>query len=160
MSAMVQSGEPNIRPMLPTDVRNVMAIELAEYPFPWTAKIFSDCLRTGYYCRIAEIDGKMVGGYGVMSSGAGEAHILNVCVAGTFQRQGIGRTLMLHMLDEAESTGVETVFLEVRESNPVALRLYESLGFNQVGTRKDYYPTKDGREDAIILALPLTFPVI
>ena len=159
MNAMVQSDEPQIRAMQGTDVRDVMTIELAEYPFPWTAKIFSDCLRSGYYCRIGEIDGQMAG-YGVMSSGAGEAHILNVCVAGAFRRQGLGRTLMLHMLDEAESMGVETVFLEVRESNPVAVRLYEGLGFNQVGTRKDYYPTKDGREDAIIMALPLTFPVI
>lgn len=156
---MPKTEEPKIRAMQVTDVRDVMDIELAEYPFPWTAKIFSDCLRSGYYCRIGEIDGQMAG-YGVMSSGAGEAHILNVCVAGAFRRRGLGRILMLHMLDEAESTGVETVFLEVRESNPVALRLYEGLGFNQVGMRKDYYPTRDGREDAIIMALPLTFPVI
>ncbi len=160
MSAVVpQSSEAQIRAMQATDVRNVMNIELVEYPFPWTARIFSDCLRTGHYCRIGEIDGQMAG-YGVMSSGAGEAHILNVCVAGAFQRQGLGRMLMLHMLDEAESLGVETVFLEVRESNPVAMRLYEGLGFNQVGARKDYYPIQGGREDAIILALPLSFPVI
>jgi len=67
---------------------------------------------------------------------------------------------MLHLLDEAEILGVETVFLEVRESNPVAIRLYEGLGFNQVGTRRDYYPAEGGREDAIIMALPLSFPVI
>lgn len=159
MSAVVQPGEPRIRAMLPMDVRAVMAIELAEYPFPWTARIFSDCLRIGYCCRIAEIDGQLAG-YGIMSSGAGEAHILNVCVAGIFQRRGLGRTLMLHLLDEAEILGVETVFLEVRESNPVAMRLYESLGFNRVGKRKDYYPAQGGREDAIIMALPLSFPVI
>ncbi len=159
MSAVVQPGEAQIRAMLPTDVRTVMAIELAEYPFPWTARIFSDCLRVGYCCRIAEIDGQLAG-YGIMSSGAGEAHILNVCVAGAFRRRGLGRTLMLHLLDEAEILGVETVFLEVRESNPVAMRLYESLGFNRVGTRRDYYPAQGGREDAIIMALPLSFPVI
>ena len=159
MSAVVQPGEVQIRAMLPTDVRTVMAIELAEYPFPWTARIFSDCLRVGYCCRIAEIDGQLAG-YGIMSSGAGEAHILNVCVAGAFRRRGLGRTLMLHLLDEAEILGVETVFLEVRESNPVAMRLYESLGFNRVGTRRDYYPAQGGREDAIIMALPLSFPVI
>ncbi len=159
MSAVVRPGEVQIRAMLPTDVRSVMAIELAEYPFPWTARIFSDCLRIGYCCRIAEIDDQPVG-YGIMSSGAGEAHILNVCVAGAFRRRGLGRTLMLHLLDEAETLGVETVFLEVRESNPVAMRLYESLGFNRVGTRKGYYPAEGGREDAIIMALPLSFPVV
>jgi len=137
----------------------VIQIELAEYPFPWTARIFSDCLRVDYCCRIAEIDGRPAG-YGIMSSGAGEAHILNVCVARAFRRRSLGRTLMLHLLDEAEILGVETVFLEVRESNPVAVRLYESLGFNQMGTRKDYYPVEGGREDAIIMALPLSFPVI
>ena len=159
MSAVLSPDEVRIRPMQLTDVRAVMDIELAEYPFPWTARIFSDCVRIGYSCRIAELEGEPAG-YGIMSSGAGEAHILNVCVAGRFQRRGLGRTLMLHMIDEAEQQGVETVFLEVRESNPVALRLYESLGFNQVGTRKDYYPAEGGREDAIILALPLSFPVI
>ncbi|HEX22067.1 MAG TPA: ribosomal-protein-alanine N-acetyltransferase [Chromatiales bacterium] len=159
MSAVVQPGEAQIRAMLPMDVRAVMAIELAEYPFPWTARIFSDCLRVDYCCRIAEIDGQLVG-YGIMSSGAGEAHILNVCVAGAFRRRSLGRTLMLHLLDEAEILSVETVFLEVRESNPVAIRLYEGLGFNQVGTRRDYYPAEGGREDAIIMALPLSFPVI
>ncbi|VAX03301.1 Ribosomal-protein-S18p-alanine acetyltransferase [hydrothermal vent metagenome] len=159
MSAVVQPGEAQIRAMLPMDVRAVMVIELAEYPFPWTARIFSDCLRVDYCCRIAEIDGQPVG-YGIMSSGASEAHILNVCVASAFRCRSLGRTLMLHLLDEAEILGVETVFLEVRESNPVAMRLYESLGFNRVGTRKDYYPAEGGREDAIIMALPLSFPVI
>lgn len=159
MSAVLSPDEVHIRPMQLIDVRAVMDIELAEYPFPWTARIFSDCVRIGYSCRVAELEGETAG-YGIMSSGAGEAHILNVCVARRFQRRGLGRTLMLHMIDEAEQQGVETVFLEVRESNPVALSLYESLGFNQVGTRKDYYPAEGGREDAIILALPLSFPVV
>jgi len=136
------------------DLEHVMRIELAMYPFPWTRRIFEDCLRVGYRCHVGEIDGNFAG-YGVMSTGAGEAHVLNLCVAGEFQRQGLARDILSLLLDEADKLEVRDVFLEVRPSNIAAITLYEQMGFNQVGLRKDYYPTKDGREDAIIFASSL-----
>lgn len=158
MSAVVQGEAPRIRPMREADVREVMAIERRMYPFPWTERIFRDCLRVGYACRVAEMAGRLAG-YGVMSSGAGEAHILNLCIDADCQRRGLGRQLMLYLLEEAAGRAADTVFLEVRPSNVAALRLYEELGFNRVGTRKAYYPAQHGREDAAILALTLAFPL-
>lgn len=154
MSAVVQTPELNIRPMTRDDIDTVMDIELSVYAYPWTKRIMTDCLRVGYNCLVGEMDGTLAG-YCIMSSGAGEAHILNVCVASEFQRRGLGRLLLTTMLDKAKTLNVENIFLEVRPSNFPAITLYEHLGFNEVGTRKDYYPANNGREDAVILALNL-----
>ncbi|WP_455217118.1 ribosomal protein S18-alanine N-acetyltransferase [Kaarinaea lacus] len=156
MSAVVQSPELNIRPMTAEDIDAVMSIEFSIYPYPWTRRIMADCLRVGYYCMVGEIDG-VLAGYCVMSTGADEAHILNLCVASEFQRRGLGRIMLTTVLDEAKLHDVHNVFLEVRPSNSPALYLYEQLGFNEIGLRKDYYPAKDGREDAVILALNLSY---
>ena len=156
MSAVVQTPELNIRPMTADDVDAVMAIEVSVYEYPWTKRIMVDCLRVGYRCMVGEVDGTLAG-YCIMSSGAGEAHILNLCVANEFQRRGLGKYLLTAMLDKAWASDTENVFLEVRPSNYPAITLYEQLGFNQIGTRKDYYPAKHGREDAVILALNLRY---
>ena len=154
MSAVLNTPRLCVRPMTVKDIDDVMAVELSTYPFPWTQHIFEDCLRVGYRCHVGEIN-DVFAGYGIMSTGAGEAHILNLCVAKEFQRRGLGRELLKFLLDEARVLQVNDVFLEVRPSNFSALVLYEQLGFNQVGVRKDYYPAGDGREDAIILATSL-----
>lgn len=156
MSAVVQTPDLNIRPMQVDDIDDVMAIELSVYDYPWTKRIMTDCLRVGYHCFVGEMDGTLAG-YCIMSSGAGEAHILNLCVANEFQRRGLGKFLLINVLDNAKKLKVENVFLEVRPSNFAAITLYEQLGFNEIGTRKDYYPVKNGREDAVILALNLEF---
>ncbi|MBN4079095.1 ribosomal protein S18-alanine N-acetyltransferase [Beggiatoa alba] len=154
MSAVLQPPELCLRPMLAQDLEAVMRIELSMYPFPWTQRIFDDCLRVGYRCQVGEIDGALAG-YGVMSTGAGEAHILNLCVAEEFQRQGLAREILGVLMDEADALKVRDVFLEVRPSNIGAIALYDQAGFNRVGLRKDYYPAVDGREDAIIFAVSL-----
>jgi ribosomal-protein-alanine N-acetyltransferase len=150
----VQTPELWVRPMTMRDLEQVMRIELAMYPFPWTQRIFEDCLRVGYRCHVGEVDGTFAG-YGVMSTGANEAHILNLCVAEEFQRRGLAREMLSFLLDEADKIEVRDVFLEVRPSNTGAIALYEQMGFNQVGLRKDYYPTANGHEDAIIYATSL-----
>jgi len=154
MSAVVESPVLRLRPMTEADLDTVMDVELAAYPFPWTRRIFADCLRVGYRCWVGELDGVFVG-YGVMSTGAGEAHVLNLCVAEAYRRRGVGRSLLEGLLDDAAELGVENVFLEVRPSNTGALRLYDQMGFNRIGTRRDYYPAEHGREDAAILAISL-----
>jgi len=136
------------------DVDEVMSVEREAYPFPWTAGIFRDCLRVGYCCWVCTL-GEQIIGYGVMSVAAGEAHILNLCVKPKMQGQGLGRRLMNRLLTLAREHHAEEVFLEVRASNTPALRLYESIGFNEIGTRRSYYPAANGREDAIILAYSL-----
>ena len=143
-----------LRPMAEEDLARVAAVERESYSFPWSEGIFRDCLRVGYVCRVVEIGFDLVG-YGVMSTGAGEAHILNLCVRETMRGRGISRTLLRQLLDLAVEAGVEDAFLEVRPSNLAAIRLYQSLGFVQVGVRKGYYQAAGGREDATVLRLDL-----
>ena len=143
-----------IRAMLDGDVAAVAALEKRSYQFPWSAGIFRDCVRIGYVCRVVEIDRALVG-YGILSVGAGEAHILNICVAEEQRTRGIGRMLLRHLLDRAIASGVSDAFLEVRPSNMAAIRLYQSLGFMQIGTRRGYYQAVGGREDATVFKLDL-----
>jgi ribosomal-protein-alanine N-acetyltransferase len=139
-----------IRPMNELDVPGVVAIERAAYQFPWSEGIFRDCLRVGYVCRVVDVDGEMAG-YGIMSVGAGEAHILNVCIGDDYRGRGLARKILLYLLDRARTSGMYEAFLEVRPSNTAAARLYHSMGFEQVGVRRGYYQATVGREDAAVL---------
>lgn len=143
-----------IRPMREADLEQVQRIESESYRFPWTEGIFHDCLRVGYSCVVAEIDFLLVG-YGVLSAGAGEAHLLNLCVAENVRCRGIGRRLLLDILGRAREAGASVVFLEARPSNVAAIRLYQAMGFVQIGVRRGYYQATGGREDAIVLRLTL-----
>jgi [ribosomal protein S18]-alanine N-acetyltransferase len=142
------------RAMVPADIPGVGAVERASYEFPWSEGIFRDCLRVGYLCRVAECDGQIVS-YGIVAMGAGEAHILNVCVSPTMRCRGVGRQMMNLLLERSREAGMGEVFLEVRPSNMHAIALYQSLGFIEVGRRKAYYQAVEGREDALVLKLQL-----
>lgn len=154
MSAVVSLPQPSIRPMREADMSIALANEKAAYEFPWTLGIFRDCLRVGYQCHALELGGSVIG-HGIMSIAAQECHLLNICVHPDYQRRGYGRALVLHLLDIARRKRAVMALLEVRVSNDAAYRLYTSLGFDEVGMRKNYYPAKRGREDAIILAFDL-----
>jgi [ribosomal protein S18]-alanine N-acetyltransferase len=143
-----------IRPMLQADVPRVAQVEQGSYAFPWSDGIFRDCIRAGYWCQVAEVRAELIG-HAVLSMGAGEAHILNVCVRLDFRDQGLGRFLVQRSLDYSRSMGMENAFLEVRPSNPAAIHLYESMGFARVGVRKAYYQASPGREDAWVYKLAL-----
>ncbi|HVO47995.1 MAG TPA: ribosomal protein S18-alanine N-acetyltransferase [Steroidobacteraceae bacterium] len=143
-----------IRPMVESDVPEVVALERSAYTFPWSEGIFRDCLRVGYICRVVALR-EVIIGYGVMSVGAGEAHILNLCIGDTYRCRGVGRRLLDYLIDRGTAAGMSEAFLEVRPSNTAAIRLYQSAGFEQVGMRRGYYQAVGGREDAAVLKLAL-----
>ena len=155
MSAVVSLSEPDYRPMQEADVRAVLDIERRAYKYHWTEGIFRDCLRVGYGCWVMELNGA-IAGYGVLSLVVGEAHLLNICVAPEWQGKGYGARLLDHFMDLARERRASQMLLEVRPSNTAALELYRKRGFNEVGLRKAYYPSENGREDALILAIDLT----
>ena len=146
--------EIGIRPMTEADVAEVFAVERASYQFPWSEGIFRDCLRVGYVCRVLTLAGQVIG-YGVMSVGAGEAHVLNLCVADSYRCRGLGRRMLGYLLERGAAAGMSEAFLEVRPSNTPAIRLYQAIGFEQVGMRRGYYQAVGGREDAAVLRLTL-----
>lgn len=154
MSAILKDPLPEIRPMLESDLGGILAIECEAYTHPWSAPIFQDCLRVGYCCRVMLGDSGIIA-YGVMSVGAGECHILNLCVRPDMQNNGHGAALLDHLLDTARKCNADMAFLEVRPSNRHAIQLYRRSGFDEVGMRRNYYPHYIGREDALIMARSL-----
>lgn len=148
---LVYKIEMRFRPMTKADLKTVVAIEKSAYEFPWSLGIFRDCLKVGYCCWVGEVDGAIVA-YGILSLGAGESHVMNICVAPQTQRQGYGRKMLQKLMELARQHKAEMMLLEVRPSNALALRLYRRMGFNEIGVRKGYYPSKKGREDALVLA--------
>ena len=153
MSSVKREVDPvpaDIRPMHDLDVPVIVAIERAAYQFPWSEGIFRDCLRVGYVCCVIET-AQATAGYGIMSIGAAEAHILNVCLRDEYRGRGFARKMLVFLLDRARASGMREAFLEVRPSNSVAARLYRSMGFEQVGVRHGYYQATVGREDAAVL---------
>lgn len=153
MSAQLDSL-PEFRPMRSTDLDRIMEIEPKIYSHPWTRGNFDDSLAAGYSCWVVEIGGALAG-YGVLMIGVREAHLLNLSVAPDWQRRGFGHMLLGHFVRVARASDAAQLFLEVRPSNRAARRLYAQFGFHDISVRRGYYPAGHGREDAILMGIPL-----
>lgn len=133
-----------------TDLEHVLEIENMAHTHPWTRGNFIDSMAAEYQCWLAEYGGRLTG-YVITLVAAGEAHLLNLSVAPSWQRRGIGTELTAFAVALARRQGAAKIFLEVRPSNAAARALYARAGFIEVGIRRDYYPAPDGREDAIVM---------
>lgn len=153
MSAVLKDA-PRLTPMRVADLDEVLAIESAIYSHPWTRGNFVDSIDAGYVCRCLRLGTELLG-YFVLTAAAQEAHLLNLSIAARHQRRGHGSALLRQAVDLARGLGARSVFLEVRPSNSAAQAMYTRFGFSRIGTRRGYYPALSGREDAIVLTLPL-----
>ena len=145
---------PELRPMRAADLDRVMEVEPALYAHPWTRGNFDDSLTAGYSCWVMEC-GSVLAGYGVLMIGVREAHLLNLSVATAWQRRGFGRMLLDHFVHVARVSDAAQMLLEVRPSNREARQLYVEFGFREITVRRGYYPSGRGREDAILMGIPL-----
>lgn len=142
--------------MLVSDLDDVLIVETRSYAFPWTLGVFSDCLESGYECWLLTFpNDSALAGHAILNVAAGESHLLNVCVLREHRGRGLGRMLVDHVLERARARGAERTFLEVRPTNRSAIALYQSMGFVDIGVRKNYYPATHGHEDAQVMALEL-----
>jgi ribosomal-protein-alanine N-acetyltransferase len=132
------------------DVAAIVEIERAAFSDPWSAQSFREALEhDAVYFACARRDGGEVLGYVVAWFVADEGEVANVAVAPAGWGSGIGRALLDSALAEAERRHIAAVYLEVRDSNERARRLYTSRGFEEVGRRRGYY--RRPVEDAIVL---------
>jgi len=145
------------------DDRSLAAVDAAASLHPWSALQFAElCESDGVdgpntnwqKVLIVEVGG-FVSGFIVYSSVLDEGEILNIAVHPDYQGQGVARALLETALKDLRLNGVARCQLEVRVSNKAARSLYESLGFELDGVRKNYYPADIGREDALLLSKPL-----
>ncbi len=144
----------SLRPMSYSDLPQVLVNERAAYSHPWTEGIFRNCIHSEYENWVIDCDGILYG-HAVLSFTLDEAHLLNICIAPGYQKNGLGRRVLDFVIERAQRGGAKSLFLEVRVSNEPAVLLYESTGFREVGRRRGYYPAARGREDALVMMLPL-----
>jgi N6-L-threonylcarbamoyladenine synthase len=144
--------EPRVRDMNADDLDAVLSIERECFPQPWTRAMLAEELWQGLGWRRVAVDedGRVVG-YLLGRMYPDEWHLMNLAVTSGRRRQGLGRHLLRHFVQAAKAEG-RTVMLEVREHNDTAIGLYESLGFERIALRRNYYT--DTHEDALIMWLP------
>ena len=133
---------------------SVLEIERESNPYPWTARNFSDCIEKGYYSMVLEDKERLVG-FAIMAISSEESHLLNIGVNKDFRGSGFGEQILKKMIIAAEVMGSKKIILEVRVSNKIAYRLYEKLGFHEIGERKKYYRLPEGKEDAYVMSKTL-----
>lgn len=143
-----------IRKMTLDDLEQVVAIDQVSFSLPWPPRSFQFELtdNEASRCWVADLDGRIIAvlvGWFIVD----EFHIATIATHPEFRGQGIGRRLLLHVLGSAKEEGAIRAFLEVRESNLIALKMYRDLGFVEDGRRVKYY--KDNGEDAILMSLNL-----
>lgn len=142
-----------LRPMRTSDLPAVYRLEVMSQPMPWPLPFFRRQLRTGASCWVLT-EGEAVIGFGIVAVARGMAHVMNMCIAPACRRRGLGRRLMLHLLDVARRHHCKRVWLEVRATNRPAVTLYRRLGFRTRLVAKGYYRTRRGRQNALVMARP------
>lgn len=137
------------------DVAEVVEIENAVFPTPWSRESFLFELRDNPHAInvVARLEG-VLRAYASVHLIAGELRVNNIAVHPAARRRGLGTGLLSHLLELARSAGARVAMLEVRPSNRAALSLYGEHGFRIVGRRRGYY--QDTREDAILMEKELT----
>jgi [ribosomal protein S18]-alanine N-acetyltransferase len=165
-SATTGEAELSFLPMQPADLDEVLKIELVSHIHPWTKGNFTDSLAAGHwaYCIRPQSDQMVKGSYFdpailwaycILFPAVDELHLLNITVSPHLRKLGLGQRMMAAIEGVAAQQKMPRIILEVRPTNTSALALYQKLGYEQIGVRKNYYPANPetgSREDALVMA--------
>ena len=147
--------EVRFEPLVMERLSAVLEVEEKAYAHPWSRANFLDVLHSSYQAQILMAD-KTILGYFVAMKGVDEAHLLNITVNPTYQRQGWAQVMLDAVTLWARGQGATHLWLEVRVGNARALQVYESHGYQRIAQRKNYYASARGqREDAVVMRLDL-----
>ena len=136
------------------DLDGIVQIERAVNPFPWGEEALRDTIASSGHHLMSLREGRAVG-FLLSSFVLDEAQLLLIGVSLDWQGVGVGGQLLKELINRSQDQGQKLIYLEVRSGNERAIRLYRSLGFIDIGVRRDYYPGLVGREDAIVMSLQL-----
>jgi ribosomal-protein-alanine N-acetyltransferase len=134
------------------DLNAIELIENEVHAYPWTRGNFLDSIKSNHTCLMMKLYNEIIG-YTVIMFVLDECHLLNISIKKSMQKQGYGSHLLNEVIRRANLASSKTIYLEVRVSNQAAIHLYDKYGFNEMSIRKDYYRTKEGREDAVLMGL-------
>ena len=132
-----------IRRMTEADIEAVSNLEVQIYPEPWSVGVFHDEFGQANRIYYVAEGNSGIGGYGGVMVLEQDAHITTLAVSPAARKQGLGKRMMLELVDAALDAGAKHLTLEVRVSNLPARDLYQRFGFAPVGVRKNYYATED-----------------
>lgn len=152
---MTKAAPPCFQAIEPDNYDAAFKLQTACHSFPWSRKVFADCLTPPYFASQLVDDEQQVLGYYVGLLAAVEATLMDIGVDTAFRGQGLGRELVRHFLLECNKRQAQDAWLEVRVSNQTAIALYQDMGFETIETRKNYYPLAEGKEDALIMKIEL-----
>ena len=136
------------------DLDGIVEIERAVNPFPWGEEALRDTIASSGHHLMSLREGRAVG-FLLSSFVLDEAQLLLIGVSPDWQGVGVGGLLLKELINRSQDQGHKLIYLEVRSGNERAIRLYRSLGFIDIGVRRDYYPGLVGREDAIVMSLQI-----
>ena len=136
------------------DLDGIVQIEREVNPFPWGEEALRDTIASSGHHLMSLREGRAVG-FLLSSFVLDETQLLLIGVSPDWQGVGVGGQLLKEFINRSQDQGQKLIYLEVRSGNERAIRLYRSLGFIDIGVRRDYYPGLIGREDAIVMSLQL-----
>lgn len=139
-----------------TDLSAAYELEKLCHPFPWSENTFYSNQGERYLNKKLTVNDQLVG-FLICQIVLDEASLFNIAIHPNFQQQGLGKLLLNNQITILTEKKVKTLWLEVRQSNTPAIKLYQQIGFNEISIRKNYYPTVSGNENAIIMAYTLSF---
>jgi ribosomal-protein-alanine N-acetyltransferase len=134
------------------DLAEVVKIENRCHLTPWTNKNFIDSYDAKNLFKVLKNENDIIGYY-IALFALDECELLNITITSELQKKGFGELMLKDLFSECREVNIVNIFLEVRKSNLLAIRLYKKNGFNEIGIRNNYYQNKDGKEDAILMGL-------
>ena len=137
-----------IKAMKEAQVPQIAALERVCFSDPWSEKSILSELENPLSCWLVAMDGEHLAGYVGSQTVLGETDMMNLAVDPDYRRKGLGKELILSLIEALRQRGSRCLTLEVRDSNAPARALYEGLGFQEIGRRKNYY--RNPKEDALI----------
>ena len=138
-----------ITPFTHNDLNAVLEAERICFEHPWTRDDFEAVLSVRGYRGFVAREAETLAGYAVAMVIADEATLANIATLPEHRGKGVAKALLAHALDDCRKRGASECFLEARESNAAARKLYASFGFTEVAVRKNYYEAP--AEDAVIM---------
>ena len=145
-----------LTPLVQSEVELILPIENACHAYPSSLDLLNTCFSKRYRNAKLTANGEVVGFY-LAELLIDEMTLHDICVAPEAQGNGYGRLLLDHFIDMAKTHKAVQLWLEVRKSNEAAIALYQSSGFDVVGTRQGYYPSPGGREDALLMGSAIIY---
>ena len=130
----------------------IVKIENRCHLTPWTNKNFIDSYDAKNLFKVLKNENDIIGYY-IALFALDECELLNITITSELQKKGFGELMLKDLFSECREVNIINIFLEVRKSNLLAIRLYKKNGFNEIGIRNNYYQNKDGNEDAILMGL-------